>query len=319
MRKFKLSIIIPVYGVEKFILNFVESLFPQLTDEVECIFINDGCLDDSIKILEKEVLQNNNVENITIINQKNSGIGSARNAGLRIAQGEFIGFLDPDDMVKPNYIISLLDVIKNTTYNIDIIHINAEVLDLKNETHPMCITKETGLIKVNKDFLICHFSKHMWQPWLRIFNHQILKDFSFPTECILEDLMSFPFLYKQDMNIYEINEPLVIYRLSEGSATAKKNELFFRSFRKATLIYKKFLDKDYYKVVYFGVIDELFMLKLKCNNFNEYRNFVEEYKDDIEYIRKNLCPETFKSNFRYSYPILFYIYKTRFFLKKFYK
>lgn len=55
MSKYKLSIIIPVYGVEKFILEFTQSLFPQLTDDVECIFINDGCLDNSIKILKKEI------------------------------------------------------------------------------------------------------------------------------------------------------------------------------------------------------------------------------------------------------------------------
>lgn len=317
MSKYKLSIIIPVYGVEQFILDFIQALFPQLTNEVECIFINDGCLDSSIRILEKEALSLKNKEHIRIIHQKNAGIGAARNAGLKVAQGDFIGFLDPDDMVKPDYITSILDVIKNKTDSIDIIHINAEVLDLKKNIYPMPINRNNGLVKVDKDFLIYHFSKNMWQPWLRIFNKQTLKNFSFPTDCILEDLMSFPFLYKQGINIYEINKSLLTYRLSVNSATAKKNQIFFKSFKKATLIYKDFLEEEHYLITYFSVIEDLFTIKLKCNNFNAYCEFIEEYKSDITYLKYNFKFKNFKTRIRYSYPKAFYIYKTRLFLKSF--
>ena len=317
MSEYKLSIIIPVYGVEKFILDFTDSLFPQLTNEVECIFINDGCLDTSIKILELEVKKLKNKDNIKIIHQKNAGIGAARNAGLKVAKGDFIGFLDPDDMVKLDYITSILDVIKNENDSIDIIHINAEVLGLKKNTHPMSITRDNGLVKVDKDFLIYHFSKHMWQPWLRVFNKKILKDFSFPTGCILEDLMSFPFLYKQGINIYEINKSLLIYRISINSATAKKNEIFFKSFEKATLIYKDFLKEEHYLITYFSVIEDLFRIKLKCNNFKAYCEFVDEYKSDITYLKYNFKFNNFKTRIRYSYPKAFYTYKTRLFLKQF--
>ena len=153
MSKYKLSIIIPVYGVEKFILEFTQSLFPQLTDDVECIFINDGCLDNSIKILKKEIFFFKNKDNIKVIHQENSGIGAARNSGLKVAQGNFIGFLDPDDMVKPNYIISILEVITNNYNSIDIIHINAEVLDLKNTKSKMSLVTDTRLVKVNKELM----------------------------------------------------------------------------------------------------------------------------------------------------------------------
>lgn len=317
MSKYKLSIIIPVYGVEQFILDFIQSLFPQLTNEVECIFINDGCLDSSIRILEKEALSSKNKEHIKIIHQKNAGIGAARNAGLKVTQGDFIGFLDPDDMVKPDYITSILGVIKNETNNIDIIHINAEVLDLKKEIYPMPINRKNGLVKVDKEFLIYHFSKNMWQPWFRIFNKKTLKDFSFPTGCILEDLMSFPFLYKQGINIYEINKSLLTYRLSVNSATAKKNELFFQSFKRATLIYQDFLKEEHYLITYFSVIEDLFIMKLKCNNFNNYCEFIKEYKSEISYLKYNFKFKKFKSRIRYSYPKAFYIYKTRVFLKSF--
>ncbi len=316
MSKYKLSIIIPVYGVEKFILEFTQSLFPQLTDDVECIFINDGCLDNSIKILKKEIFFFKNKDNIKVIHQENSGIGAARNSGLKVAQGNFIGFLDPDDMVKPNYIISILEVITNNYNSIDIIHINAEVLDLKNTKSKMSLVTDTRLVKVNKEYLANHFSKNMWQPWLRFFNHKLLENFSFPLDCILEDLMSFPFLYKDGINIYEINDSLVIYRLSENSATAKKNTIFFESFRQAVELYSKLKNDEHFKITYFRLIEELFRLRLKENSFYNYCNFIEEYKGDILYIRNNIRLSSFKAKFRYYFPKLFYIYKTRGFLKK---
>lgn len=315
MNEYKLSIIIPVYGVEKFISDFINSLFPQLTNEVECIFINDGCLDTSIGILETAIEKLKNKNNIKIIHQKNAGIGAARNAGLKAAQGDFIGFLDPDDMVKPDYIINILDVIKKNANNIDIIHINSERLDLKNNIHPMTIVNSDGLIKVDKEYLISHFSKDMWQPWLRIFNRSILRNFSFPTDCILEDLMSFPFLYKQDINIYEINKSLLIYRKSENSATSKKNDFFFNSYRLATLMYGDFITEDHFKIIYFTVTDRIFIMRLRGNNLKDYLKFVKEYRKDINKIKDNIILKSFKDRFRYSYPIIFYIYKTRFFLK----
>ena len=302
MSKYKLSIIIPVYGVEKFILEFTQSLFPQLTDDVECIFINDGCLDNSIKILKKEIFFFKNKDNIKVIHQENSGIGAARNSGLKVAQG--------------NFIVSILEVITNNYNSIDIIHINAEVLDLKNTKSKMSLVTDTRLVKVNKEYLANHFSKNMWQPWLRFFNHKLLENFSFPLDCILEDLMSFPFLYKDGINIYEINDSLVIYRLSENSATAKKNTIFFESFRQAVELYSKLKNDEHFKITYFRLIEELFRLRLKENSFYNYCNFIEEYKGDILYIRNNIRLSSFKAKFRYYFPKLFYIYKTRGFLKK---
>ena len=180
----------------------------------------------------------------------------------------------------------------------------------------MSLVTDTRLVKVNKEYLANHFSKNMWQPWLRFFNHKLLENFSFPLDCILEDLMSFPFLYKDGINIYEINDYLVIYRLSENSATAKKNTIFFESFRQAVELYSKLKNDEHFKITYFRLIEELFRLSLKENSFYNYCNFIEEYKGDILYIRNNIRLSSFKAKFRYYFPKLFYIYKTRFFLKK---
>lgn len=313
---YKLSIIIPVFGVEKYIDDFINSLFPQINEFVECIFVDDGCLDSSIKKLEKHLEFFENEKNIKIISQKNGGIGNARNTGLNAVTGDFITFLDPDDMVKENYINQILKAIDSGD-DIDIIHINADVLRIDGSKSQIKICNQFGLIEINEKYLLSHFENNSWQPWLRIFNRNLLVNFKFPENCIFEDLLSFPELYKNDMKVYEINENIIIYRLTGGSATGRKDKRFHDSYRIAINYYEKKAKNNIYKVIYFRTLDNLFILHLKSNDFHGFKVFVKEYNLHIKNCRNLLITNNVKEKFRYAFPILFYIYKTRFFLKKF--
>ena len=92
----KISIIIPVYNVEKYISKCLSSIFDQQLDEdfFEIIAVNDGTPDNSISIVEKF---SNEHDNIHIINQRNQGVSAARNTGINNANGDFLVFLDADD------------------------------------------------------------------------------------------------------------------------------------------------------------------------------------------------------------------------------
>ncbi len=94
----KVSVIVPVYNSEKFISKCIESILSQTLAEIELILINDGSTDASPVICEKYM---NADSRIKYISQKNQGVSAARNAGLRVASGEFIGFTDSDDYVAP--------------------------------------------------------------------------------------------------------------------------------------------------------------------------------------------------------------------------
>ena len=96
----KISIIIPVYKVEKYLRFCLESLCAQTLTDIEIICVNDGSPDNCLEILEEYAKRD---KRFLIINQKNAGSGSARNNGIDHAKGEFIGFVDPDDWVSPNY------------------------------------------------------------------------------------------------------------------------------------------------------------------------------------------------------------------------
>ena len=111
----KVSVIIPVYNVEKYLRQCLDSVVNQTLKDIEIICVNDGSPDNSLAILE-EYAQNDN--RIKIINKSNGGISSARNAGLKIAQGEFIGFVDSDDYIALNYYESLYNRAKVTCSDI---------------------------------------------------------------------------------------------------------------------------------------------------------------------------------------------------------
>ena len=93
----KVSVIIPVYNVEKYLEECLDSVVNQTLKEIEIICINDGSIDNSVKILEK---YRDKYSNIKVINQKNLGVGRARNVGVKLAKGEYIFFLDSDDYIE---------------------------------------------------------------------------------------------------------------------------------------------------------------------------------------------------------------------------
>ena len=89
----KISVIIPVYGVEKYIRQCLDSVINQTYKNLEIIIVNDGTKDNSMKIVE-EYLDD---ERIKVINKENGGLSSARNRGMEEATGEYISFVDSDD------------------------------------------------------------------------------------------------------------------------------------------------------------------------------------------------------------------------------
>ena len=93
---FKLSIIIPVYKVEKYIARCLDSIFNQKVDDslIEVIVVNDGTPDNSMQIVNSYVAMH---RNLTIINQENQGLSVARNVGLAKATGDYVWFVDSDD------------------------------------------------------------------------------------------------------------------------------------------------------------------------------------------------------------------------------
>ena len=130
----KLSIIVPVYNVEKYIRLCMESIFKQGLDEndYEVIIVNDGTPDKSMEMITDIIVAH---QNIHVINQENQGLSVARNNGIAAAKGEYIQFLDSDDLLIDNslpYLINKATSLKADLVVADFIIMNDEQISQIN-------------------------------------------------------------------------------------------------------------------------------------------------------------------------------------------
>ena len=108
----KISVIVPVYNVEKYLHECVDSVLAQTFTDFELILVNDGSQDNSGAICDEYASKD---ERIIIIHQNNQGQAAARNAGVAIAKGEWIHFLDSDDLIHPQMLEILYGAVDENT------------------------------------------------------------------------------------------------------------------------------------------------------------------------------------------------------------
>lgn len=106
-----ISIVIPVYNSEKFLASCMDSVLTQSYQDIQIIAVDDGSTDRSSDILDDYA---NRDSRVLVIHQKNAGVSSARNKGIRQALGEWMLFVDSDDQIEPNYCQRMLDVVTAT-------------------------------------------------------------------------------------------------------------------------------------------------------------------------------------------------------------
>ena len=128
MSNIKVSVIVPVFNVESYLNESLDSILNQTLKDIEIICINDGSTDNSLDILETYSKKD---KRIKIISKENEGQGVARNVGLDNAQGEYISFVDSDDFIKRD----MLEKLYNKAENNDLDLVMCKVSSFDNETH----------------------------------------------------------------------------------------------------------------------------------------------------------------------------------------
>ena len=136
----KVSILVPIYNVEKYLRECLDSLIKQTLKDIEIICINDGSTDASLKILRDFERKDNRIK---VIDKENSGYGASMNMGLRQATGEYIGIVESDDFVKKEMYEDLYNLaIKN---NADLVKSDFILYTAKNK-----LKRKAGLFDINK-------------------------------------------------------------------------------------------------------------------------------------------------------------------------
>ena len=105
-----ISVIVPIYNVEKYLTKCIESIINQTYKNLEIILVDDGSPDKSPIICDEYAKKDNRIK---VIHKKNGGLSDARNYGMSLATGEYISFIDSDDYVTDDYIMTLYSLIEN--------------------------------------------------------------------------------------------------------------------------------------------------------------------------------------------------------------
>lgn len=215
-----LSLIIPFYNVGENFKPLLASLEQQLIPGVEAVLICDGATDGSLEIAKQHLAESAVPFRYQLIAQTNAGVSAARNKGITQARGSYIGFVDADDVLLPDYSSTLLDVIQQQQP--DLIEIGFKrfnKLAQLNTAKARYLHKITGLQACDK-VALATFKSNRWYPWLRIYRKAMAADFTFPLNVsFCEDLMALPALYQQAKTVFCIRQPLYGYREHPASAT----------------------------------------------------------------------------------------------------
>jgi glycosyltransferase involved in cell wall biosynthesis len=234
----KVSIIVPVYNVEKYIDKCLFSLVNQTLTGIQIIIVNDGSEDASEDIIMD--YQRRYSDKITYVKKKNGGLSDARNVGIQYAIGEYIGCTDGDDYAE----ITMFEKMYNEAKRI-----NADLVacDYYHE-YPNKIIPKTGEIYNREDILI----KAKVSAWNKIIKSEIVKDtgIQYPIGLRYEDVEYF---YKIALHIKKIGfvkEPLYYYVQRENSIChiqSEKNKDIFKILENVLVYYKKMGVYDQYE------------------------------------------------------------------------
>jgi len=240
----KVSIIVPVYNVEKYIKKCLDTLVNQTLKDIEIIIVNDGSTDDSSTIIEgyKEKYS----EKIISLEKENGGLSDARNFGIKYATGEYIAFLDSDDYVETNMYEEMYNKAKQEKSDM----VECDFI----WEYPKKNKIDIGIKYNNKKEMLIHARVVAW-------NKLIKKDIidkvkvEFPKGLRYEDIEFFYKLIPYLNKISFVKKPFVHYIQRENSISNKQNE------KTADI---------------FEILDNVI-------NYYKVNDLYEEYKEEIEY------------------------------------
>ena len=278
-----ISIIVPVYNVEKLLPECLESIINQTYKDIEIICINDGSTDKSLEIL-KEYEQKDN--RIKIINKQNGGLSSARNAGLNIFTGDYVFFLDSDDYIHPETLKILYDCLKQTKTEIS----ECNYFTTNQRNYDFEILKNKNKFSIIKNPLKAYAQrKKNITPsvWKRLYSKEIIKDMRFIEGIVWEDVPFTIELYKKIDKISQINLPLYYYWQNPSSISNSQHSKFkYDCHFKNMIFINDFLSNNQYiKQKCIGLLTRRILNDLKKIKDKELKQYIQQNFKDL-YQRK---------------------------------
>ena len=285
-RKIKVSVIVPVYNVEPYLRKCLDSVCNQTLRDIEIICINDCSPDNCLEILKEYQRNDNRVKIIDF--KENKGVAIARNEGIKIAKGEYIGFVDPDDWIDLDFYEKLYNKAKE--FNSDLV-----IGNIKTISKEKILSNNTDFqIFKNKDVFYGLFP-------LGLYKNELLKkhDIKFEKDCTIGEDRLLPIKAKYYAKNFKIIESTYYYQLNrENSATKNITEKKIDDFIYTTKNIIKYINEFYQDKVKYNAILESFwgntiyyLINSNCANI--------KLQDFVFYIKNNAKHNDFLNEFDY--------------------
>lgn len=213
MKEKKVSIIVPIFNIEKYLKKCIESLINQKYENYEIILIDDGSSDSSRNIIDKYAVK---YPKIRALHHLNRGVSYTRNRGIKEATGDYIAFIDGDDWVEPNYLSKMIDYLESNDLDFVVCNYSfyedntGKIMDRTMYRCTECVDK----IQAAKILLTTSCV-----PWNKIYKKSIIDKFVFPENIAIgEDSVFLIKLLGKCNRIGFLKESLLFYRQRDGSA-----------------------------------------------------------------------------------------------------
>ena len=206
------SVIMPIYNAEKYLAETLNSIFDQDYENIEIVLVDDCSKDGSAKIISE--YQKNHPEIIYYLQEKNMGAGAARNKALELAQGQYVAFLDSDDIWLPQKISKQIQLMQETKSPFSYAAI--EMMDENSQT-----IKGKRNIKETCDYRYLLHNTIIATSSV-VVDRTVLGDFRMPLRRGGQDYATWLMLLRGGAVAHGINEALVRYRVASGSLSSNK-------------------------------------------------------------------------------------------------
>lgn len=284
----KVSIVVPCYKVEEYLPRCLDSLVNQTFKDIEIICVNDGSPDNSLNILKN--YKKKYKDKIVIIDKENEGVWKARIDGVKIAKGDYIGFIDSDDYVALDFIEKIYKNAIKKKADISVCGFDRIDLDTgKRYSREMCKPENKVInVKKNPGELI----EINGAPWNKIYKKELFLDMyemkTIPK--ILEDLMFQQLLYLKAKKVVFIPNSLIYYMVRKDSTinSIKKDmiEDTYNAMKEVRNVYEKENTKmlDYIDATAFLHLGVSLMYRLSESNKSEFNKI---FKNNKEFLNNN--------------------------------
>lgn len=274
-KKELISIVVPVYNVEKYLSECINSLISQTYSNIEIILIDDGSTDLSGNICDSYLQKD---KRIKVIHKENTGLSDSRNIGINQSKGNLITFVDSDDVIDTNMIDVLYKNMQKE--NADISIIAYSILTKSGCKYPL--SSNIYMILNSKDaidysYRMKYFSTSTWG---KLYKKKLFNDIKFPSKKICEDqYTTYKLFYKANIIVYE-SSPLYFYRCRKSSIMNSKISSSFDCILSSKEILS-FTKKNYKTLIESIIVNRLLMALCFYNNsilrnvfFTKYNKYV---------------------------------------------